>query len=263
MGEDVLEKLCNLFFELSSEDRLTMLMHLREEPMKLTHLAQRLKFTPPEASRNFSRLSKAKLIERDPDGIYHLSPLGEESLRHLDGYKFLCENSEYFSTHTLRDLPVEFTDRIGALVNAEKPMEIMAILSKAEKMISEAEEYVLAIADSVLMSWIPLELDSVMRGVRNRSILPRNIITPPEVATEGRREDKVLAAAGMSKFLEIRWADNVDVYLMMSEKEVAGITFRTVDGVFDHVHFSGSDLRFHGWCKDLFEYYWERSSFTR
>ena len=84
----------------------------------------------------------------------------------------------------------------------------------------------------------------------------------PELKAVIRREEVVLAAAGVSKLLEIRYVDRVDVYLIMSEKEVAGITFRTVDGGFDHMHFSGSDSRFHGWCKDLFEYYWARSSLT-
>ena len=255
-----LEKLCNLLFELSSEDRLTMLTLLREEPMKLTHLSQRLKYTPPEASRNLSRLSEAKLIERDSDGVYHLSPFGEEALRLLDGYRFLSEHSEYFSTHMLRDIPGEFTDRLGALVNAEQPREIMSTLSTAENMVEEAEEYVLTIADSFPMSWIPLELESIMRGVKNRTIVQRGLQMSPELDAVTRREEAVLAARGMGKLLEIRYVDRVDVFLMMSEKEVGGITFRTVGGGFDHMHFSGSDSRFHGWCKDLFEYYWARSS---
>ena len=254
-----MEKLCSLLFELSSEDRLTMLTLLREEPMKLTHLSQRLKYTPPEASRNVSRLSEAKLIERDPDGVYHLSPLGEEAIRLLDGYRFLSKHSEYFSTHTLRDIPCEFTDRLGALVNAEQPREIMSILSKSENMVEEAEEYVLTIADSFPMSWIPLELESVMRGVKNRTIVQRGLQMSPELDAVTRREEAVLAARGMSNLLEIRYVDRADVFLMMSEKEVGGITFRTVGGGFDHMHFSGSDSRFHGWCKDLFEYYWVHS----
>lgn len=257
-----LKKLCNLLFELSSEDRLTMLTCLREEPMKLTHLSQRLKYTPPEASRNLSRLSEAKLIERDPDGVYHLSPLGEEALRLLDGYCFLSKHSEYFSTHTLKDIPGEFTDRLGALVNAEQPREIMSILSTAEKMMAEAEEYVLTIADSFPMSWIPWEIESVMRGVKNLTINPRDLQLSNEMKDVVRHERVVLAAAGVSKLLEERWLDRVDVFLMMSEREVAGIAFRTVGGGFDHMHFSGRDLRFHGWCKDLFEYYWARSRLT-
>jgi predicted transcriptional regulator len=227
--------------------------------MKLTHLSQVLKYTPPEASRNISRLSKAKLIERDPDGVYHLSPLGEEALKLLDGYRFLSENSDYFSTHTLKNIPGEFTDRLGALVNAEQPREIMSTLSTAENMVEEAEEYVLTIADSFPVSWIPLELESVMRGVKNRTIVPRGIELTPGMEAATRREEAVLAVRGMRNLLEIRYVDRVDVFLMMSEKEVAGITFRTVDGGFDHMHFSGSDSRFHGWCKDLFEYYWVHS----
>jgi predicted transcriptional regulator len=257
-----MERLCNLLFELSNEERLTILTHLKQEPMKLTRLSQILKYTPQEASRNVSRLSEARLIRRDSDGTYYLSTLGEEALRLLDGYRFLSEHSEYFSTHTLRDIPGELTDRLGALVNAEQPREIMSTLSTVEDMMAEAEEYVLTIADSILMSYISLELESVMRGVKNRTINQRGLQNSPELETVLRREKVVLAAAGVSKFLEERWLDRVDVYLVMSEREVAGITFRTNDGGFDHMHFSGSDPRFHGWCKDLFEYYWARSSLT-
>ena len=147
--------------------------------MKLTHLSQILKYTPQEASRNVSRLSEARLIRRDSDGTYYLSPLGEEALRLLDGYRFLSEHSEYFSTHTLRDIPGEFTDRLGALVNAEQPREIMSTISTVEKMMAEAEEYVLTIADSILMSYISLELESVMRGVRNRIDITTRLTNVP------------------------------------------------------------------------------------
>ena len=126
-------------------------------------------------------------------------------------------------------------------------------------MVAEAEEYVLSIGDSILMSYISLEIDSVLRGVSNRTIFTRGIDWSPEIKAELNREEKVLEATGMRKFLEFRYVDRVNVYMMMSEKEVAGITFRTLDGVFDHIHFSGKDSRFHGWCKDLFEYYWSRS----
>ena len=141
-----MERLCNLLFELSNEERLTILTHLKQEPMKLTRLSQILKYRPQEASRNVSRLSEARLIRRDSDGTYHLSPLGEEALRLLDGYRFLSENSDYFASHTLRGIPGVFADRIGALVEAEKPREIMLTLSKVKNMM--AEEYVLNILRS-------------------------------------------------------------------------------------------------------------------
>ena len=127
----------------------------------------------------------------------------------------------------------------------------------------EAEEYVLTIADSILQSYLPLEIESIMRGVKNRTIVQHDVQLSPGVLAVARREEAVLAAAGMSELLEARYIDRVDVFLVMSEREVAGITFRTVDGGFDHMHFSGSDSRFHGWCKDLFEYYWVRSHLTR
>ena len=53
--------------------------------------------------------------------------------------------------------------------------------------------------------------------------------------------------------------DEFDIYLYMSEKEVAVVGFPQMDGKFDYLGFSSSDDRMRDWCEDLFEYYWEKS----
>ena len=45
-----MERLCSLFFELSNEDRLSIIMKLMDEPMKLTHIANALDLTVQELS---------------------------------------------------------------------------------------------------------------------------------------------------------------------------------------------------------------------
>jgi predicted transcriptional regulator len=40
-----MERLCSLFFELSNEDRLSIILKLMDEPMKLTHIAKELDLT--------------------------------------------------------------------------------------------------------------------------------------------------------------------------------------------------------------------------
>ncbi len=52
--------------------------------------------------------------------------------------------------------------------------------------------------------------------------------------------------------------ERLDIYLQVSEKEAIA-AFPLMDGTFDHLGFIARDRRSHKWCKDLFQYYWERS----
>ncbi len=64
-----MERLCSLFFELSNEDRLSILLKLMDEPMKLTHLSRELGLTVQESSRQLARLTGIDLVTKDPDGF--------------------------------------------------------------------------------------------------------------------------------------------------------------------------------------------------
>ena len=102
---DLLENWSSLLFELSSIDRLDILMLLKKNPLKLSHISNKLDFTVQETSRNVTRLSEAGLTRKDADGGFHLTPYGEEALNLLSGFKFLYKNREYFMTHTLSLFP--------------------------------------------------------------------------------------------------------------------------------------------------------------
>jgi len=53
--------------------------------------------------------------------------------------------------------------------------------------------------------------------------------------------------------------DRSDLYICMSEKEVAGVAFPYRDGRFDYLGFASEDERARGWCRDLFAHHWERA----
>jgi predicted transcriptional regulator len=69
----MMEKFCNLLFELSHEDRLRIFFKLQKNIMKLTHLSEKPYLKVQETSRHLSRLSDAKLISKDVEGFYHLT----------------------------------------------------------------------------------------------------------------------------------------------------------------------------------------------
>jgi predicted transcriptional regulator len=54
-----MENFSSLLFELSSTDRLDILMLLKKTPMKLSHISSKLDFTVQETSRHITRLNEA------------------------------------------------------------------------------------------------------------------------------------------------------------------------------------------------------------
>ncbi len=56
--------------------------------------------------------------------------------------------------------------------------------------------------------------------------------------------------------LHIRYLDEVRVRMYMTEKEVAVLALPKRDGEVDVLGYRSRDPVFHGWCRDLFEYYW-------
>jgi hypothetical protein len=58
--------------------------------------------------------------------------------------------------------------------------------------------------------------------------------------------------------LQDRLVNQVDVFLLISEKEAA-VAFPLNGGKFDYLTFSGSEKRFHDWCSSVFEYYWSKA----
>lgn len=159
----VLEALNNLLFELAGEDRLNILLELKKKPLRLSYLSKTLNFTVQETSRNISRLTEAKLIAKETDGCFRLTPYGEETLKLLTGFNFLSLNREYFLTHTLSTLPVEFTYSLASLNESQLVNDVMVAFSNVENMIQKAEEYIWILSNQILVSTIPYLEDSLKK----------------------------------------------------------------------------------------------------
>jgi len=240
-----LERLRNLLFELSSEDRLRILFGLQEKVMRLTHLSKKLGLTVQETSRHLLRLSNAKLIKKEVDGFYRPTPYGEHCMTLLSGFLFLSKQREYFITHTTSHLPHEFVSRIGDLVNCTFEGDIMVAFHGVENIIQKAQEYVWILSDQILMSTRPPLLKAVKRGVEFRLMLPEDMTPPPD-----------FKPTEITKLVKMKTLKRVDVGLVTSEKEGV-VAFPTTDGSIDYLGFRLTDERSHKWCRDLFLYYWE------
>jgi predicted transcriptional regulator len=255
-----MENVCRLFFELSNDDRLRIMLELEKEPLKLTHVSKKLDLTSSETHRQLSRLSETKLVVKDVEGFFSLTPFGEQALKWIPGYTFISDNREYFQSHTLSNLPHDLLSRLGDLASCMFSNDALVSVSHIETTIREADEYIQNIHDQYLASAYPLASEAVKRGVHVKSIDP--VVYSPSLQIKGEiseEDHKTYSNALEDGRLVNRKMEHFDVFLWMSEKEVAILSFPTFDGKFDYLGFTSKDDRAHKWCNDLFRYYWERA----
>jgi predicted transcriptional regulator len=256
-----MERLCSLFFELSNEDRLSIILKLIDNPMKLTQIAKELDLTAQECSRQLSRLMDIDLVTKHSDGNFGLQPFAEHVFMVFPGFQFLTEHVEYFNKHTLTMLPEKFKGRIGELRGCHPLKELMGTFSNIEKTLKEAEEFFWYITNEVLIPTRHYKtgLDALERGVQVRAIEPEGYLQPNETLHNTEEEQKAFVGHRSKGNLLDRTLESIKVTMYMNEKEVAILAFPAKTGEFDYLGFTSTDEKTLEWCKDLHSYYWEQA----
>ncbi len=238
-----MENACKLLFELSSSERMNLLQKLQKQRMKLSHVSEKLDMTITEASRHLQRLSEAKIIQKDVDGLYGLTPFGILALSLLSGVCFISRHTQYFLEHDLSHLPPEFVERIGELsAIPEGTSDVMTSFRLAEIMLQQASEYMWVMSDQILTSTLPIIGERMRNGVEFRFIFPEHIVPPPGVKPE-------------PKALRRRMPKVEEIILMTEKESMFGFPFS--NGKMDYALLMGKDSNSHKWCKDLFLYRWD------
>ena len=253
-----MENFCSLLFELSSVDRLDILLLLKKAPLKLSHISGKLDFTVQETSRNVARLSDAKLITKDVDGLFHLTPYGEEALNLLSGFRFLFENREYFTAHTARGLPKQFESSLGLLDRCEFVSDVMVAFHNIEKMIANAQEHVWILTNQVLASSIPFLVAALERGAEFRLLMPKDF--EPTKSIRELVSNPVFAKATRTGKLDVKFIEKIDVFVCLSEKEAAALAFPNLEGKLDYVGFKSASASVLEWANALYGHYWGKAS---
>ena len=238
-----------LLFEMGSEDRLRILGALKDNPMKLSQLAQAQSSTIQEVSRQCGRLEESGLIERHPDTRFGLTGVGKIALALLPSFKLLHDERDYFRTHDFSSLPLIFLERMGELAEHVQITHIDDALKFQQRVVKESTRFVWFMSDQPVGHSFREDHSHFSQSTTLRMVLPRN------VDTDVFRGAKKL----MGSRLEIGLVDNINVVLAMNE-EVAAVSIPTLDGRADYSRgFAGESPSFHGWCRDLFLHYWDKS----
>ena len=256
-----LERFHDLMFEVSNEDRVSILRELRKERSTYSDLSRKLDITTQEVSRHLSRLTENGLTTRRTDGLLELTPYGELVLRQLNAIEFTSKHREYFVSHVLSGLPDKFVSRMGELRECTLNLDVMVSIHRVQKILQEAEEYVWNLNLPYIASAFPYIKNIYERGIEGRFLHGEELQLPDEMSGERERvfsDDEVrsLKAAGLYK--ERRVEAGLIIY--MSEKELALLCFPEADGRFDYMGFTTTDLDALEWCRDVFLYYWEQGT---
>jgi len=245
-----MEELIELLFLLASADRLTLLYTISQERFRLTQLASKLSASTQETSRHLSRLQDARIIGKESDGRFMVTPLGRSLLVLIPSMGFLARHREYFLSHDISTLPAEFVERIGELDQSEFRQGIGETLRHTVEVVREAKEYVWLCSDN------PMDLATLGHKGAGQNI-PFKIIVPA-----GRIGANTPGTAGveLGDNTELRLVDKVEIGMAMNEKR-AGIAFPGLTGEIDfNSGFGSANVSFHKWCADLFIFHWNKAS---
>ena len=252
----------DLLFEASNESRYEILVLLREKPMRNTEISNILHLTTTEIRRQVSRLRDVGLIQRDVEGFYHLTPYGEISLIMFQEFHFLSSNKEYFQTHTTGQIPTEIVKRMGDLIKSTNIENAIDFFRFIETIFKESKEYVWLLVDQFPLNSLSTIIETIDRGIQFKIIEPVDRIHSPNIDSMTSEETQALNRTRYTPLVEQRTLDEVNICLFFSEKKCV-LAFPTTDGEYDYKGFTASDQSSLKWCKDLFQYYWDKGEHSR
>lgn len=249
-----IDKIVEDLLEVSSEQRLKIMLSLLERNSKLSELAKLVNATASEIHRNLERLTNVGIIQKYNDGQYGLSTFGKTICNLVPLISFLSQNKEYFKNHDFGDLPEKFIVRLGALSNTTYIKGVSIVLEKWNEIIENADEYIFGIVYEYPLELVKPIIIKAKNGIKVESIFSKSAIIP-----KGRKklvEELDFYDLIKGKKIERKIIKNIPLVIMLNEKE-ASVNFHSMDKDVDmKTMFYSTDPKFHEWCLDYFRYCW-------
>ena len=222
---------------------MSILENLKTERMKLTQVSKKLDITVTEASRHLQRLSDAKLISRDSDGLYLLTGLGKLAISQIPNLSFITDHSEYFLSHDPSTLPYQFLNRLGELSECRFDSDTGRNVNHSAQMVKDAEEYACVMTYQYPVLTTSIIEQRLDEGLDFRFLFPEGVQPP-----EGIRLD-------VFRRCSMRSIPRIEARVILTDKE-AQFGVPSTDGRSDYAAFISQSEKFRRWSRDLFEHYW-------
>ena len=254
------DQLASEFFEIGSEQRLSIILNLNEKAWSISALAKYLGATITEVHRNFGRLQKTGLILKNTNGTYSLTVYAKTLCSQIPTIAFVSENKKYFENHDFGDLPVKFLHRIGELYEQKHIKGFVRVLEKWKQVHNNATQYIYNILTEVPYSKDIIDIveEKLSNKIKIHTVFAENTIIPEERKT-------IFKIKNFNKFIKEdllvrRMISQVSIVVLLNEKESC-IIFPNLNGEPDMGEMIYStDPQFHEWCLDYFEHCWKNSA---
>ena len=254
------DKIASEFFEIGSEQRLSIILHLNEKSWSISALAKELGATVTEVHRNFGRLLKTGLILKNAGGTYCLTLYAKTICSQIPSIVFISENKKYFENHNFGELPPKFQHRIGELYEQKHIKGFVRVLEKWKEVHNNATKYIYNILTEVPYSKDIIDIveEKLNNKIKIHSIFSENAIIPEERKT-------IFKIKNFNKFIKDdllvrKMIKQVSVVVLLNEKESC-IIFPNLNGEPDMGEmFYSTDPQFHEWCLDYFDHSWKNST---
>ena len=260
LGNYDAEKTASMFLELSSEQRLKIILRVEQGKTKMSVLAKELDATVPEIHRNFTRLSKVGLIEKDIDGNYGLTIFGKTVFAQINSLMFVPNHKNYFKNHTFSSLPDKFIQRIGSLNESKLVNGYIKVMEQWNDIYKNSDGYLYNVLVEVPydVNLIKVLTDKLKNNVKIKSIFS-------ESANVSNERKSVINQSLFKKFImdesiKRKMNKKISIVIILNQRQ-AGICFPTTDDEIDMSKMLyGDSALFHEWCFDYFEYLWQNST---
>lgn len=246
----------DLFTELGSEIRCSMLVSLNKGPAKLSSLARQLDITAQHAHQNLNRLCDADLVERG-DGMFHITEFGRIVTGQIPYFLFAKKHSAFFNDHTVAGIPEKFVQRIGALAGCRSINSVTTVLQKLKELESSATEFLKVMVPQAWPEEGEIFIDRAGRGVEIYVLPGYNTVFPKNVMEHIAPRVQEFVSKGIIKG---RMTEHLSIAVYVADNVRAAVMFPNAKGEVDmNSMFVGEDPTFCEWCSDYFDYMWERS----
>jgi len=246
------------FLELASQQRLRIILGLLNNPSKPSLMSKKLAVTIQEISRNFDRLMKAGLIDKNSEGYYTLSTFGKTLCLQIPSIVFLSQNRHYFEHHSLDNIPLKFRQRIAGLVEGELIKGFVSVQERWKKIYKNSDVYTYNVLSELPLEIIQLAIKNASANIQINNVFSENMVIPEErkKILETKKFKSLLKSGNINR----RMKKGININIILNEKE-AILSFPTLEGDADLSQaFFSNDTIFHEWCLDLFRYFWYESN---
>jgi len=247
----------DIFLELASDTRISILKTLETNSCRASKLSKSLNLTAQETHRNLERLVESDLVIKKSDSFLTLTSYGKVVVQNISVFNFLHNNKKYFLNHSTTGLNEKFIQRLGDLNDSHYVKGVFVILETWKDIAKNAKKYIKVISSEIPVTFFPILVDMVQKGVIIYQIHGENTIVPTNF--KEKLTDSNLRKLIVDKKFQRKMIKKVTVIGVINETECS-LSFPYLNEIADiDGGFASKNPKAQGWFEDYFDEVWKNA----